>query len=275
MFENKQLLVFPIVILVLTFAIAAFFLSPIIVLFAAQGFHSVAAHHSYDFHNANPLIWVYFVLTYFVSMFFATFFNVAFYHEILEGLQGRPVSISNGLAFACMRWQSILLWSLFAGAIGYVIRALEEKFGLIGRIVMGMVGMAWSVACVFVIPVIIQEQATSNPITMLKKSVATLRKTWGESLIGYVGIKFGGAVVAVFSILWLGAAIGVSILLHSVVLGGIAIAVWLVAVIGFGYIMSVANQIFRCALFLYASNGSMPHPFSDDMAAAAWKLKKS
>ncbi len=274
MFRHKELLVFPILILALTIVISVLFLSPVIVLFAAQGFHAAGAHHhARQWISDNPAASVYFIFTYFISMFTATFFNVAFYHEIIEALQGRPVSITNGLSFACTRWKSILLWSLFAGLIGYIIRALEEKFGLFGRLIMGFVGMAWSVACVFVIPVIIQEETTSNPITMLQKSVATLKKTWGESLIGYVGITFGSWLVMIVSLLWLGAAIGTAVLLHNFWIGAMAVGGWLVAIIALAYIMSVANQIFRCALYLYASAGAMPQPFSDDMAALAWKQK--
>jgi hypothetical protein len=275
MFQQKELLIFPIVTLVLTGCIAMFFFSPVIVLFVAHGFGAGGPQAFGNWLHANPAAGLYFIVTYFVSMVCATFFNVAFYHEIIEALQGRPVSIVNGLRFACTRWKSILLWSAFAGLMGYIIRALEEKFGLFGRIIMGLVGMAWSVACVFVIPVIIMDETTSNPVSMLKKSVLTLKQTWGESLIGYVGISFGRLLVMIGSLLWLGGAIAAAVMLHSFVLGAMAVAGWLAAIIVFGYFTSVANQIFRCALFLYASTGAMPLPFHDDMAALAWKLKKS
>jgi len=57
-------------------------------------------------------------------------------------------------------------------------------------------------------------------------------------------------------------------------LGALALLCWLGAVCAFSYLLSIANQIFRCALFLYATTGAMPQPFDHDMAALAWKVKE-
>jgi len=40
------------------------------------------------------------------------------------------------------------------------------------------------------------------------------------------------------------------------------------------YVMSVASQIFRCALFLYASQRVLPQPYTPEMMQLAWKIKK-
>jgi hypothetical protein len=222
----------------------------------------------------QPLALAYFALMYFTSMFVATFFNVAFYSQILLALSGQPVSIGGGLLFACKRWQSILAWTLFAGLVGLVIKALEQRLGFIGQIVMRIVGAVWSVACVFVIPVIITRENTFNPVTVLKESAVTLTRTWGESLIGYVGVAFGNLIILMLSLVWLGAgvAVGVALKLYWViaVVGG----AWLLAMILWGYLMSVASQIFRCALYVYATDGRLPAPYTEEMMAMAWKRKK-
>jgi len=74
-------------------------------------------------------------------MFLATFFNVAFYSEILNALNGRPVSVLGGLRSAAGRWQGILFWSLLAGAVGYLIRELEKRLSLVGRWIAGLIGV--------------------------------------------------------------------------------------------------------------------------------------
>src|SRR5436853_571757 len=157
---------------------------------------------------------VYFAILYFVSMFIATFVNVAFYQQIMNALSGQPVSIAGGLRFAATKWQSILMWTLFAGVVGYAIKALEERFGLIGRLVMRLVGTAWSIACVFVIPVIITSEKSANPLNVLKESALTLKRTWGESLIGYAGVSFGSVVILLLSLIWLAGGIFISVSLH-------------------------------------------------------------
>ena len=55
----------------------------------------------------------------------------------------------------------------------------------------------------------------------------------------------------------------------------LVVAAWVLAIIIWGYLLSVASQIFRCALFLYASNGTLPEPYTEEMMALAWKHKKS
>jgi hypothetical protein len=218
---------------------------------------------------------VYFAVMYFVSMFCATFCNVAFYQQILNALNGQAVSISEGIRFAFSKWKPILMWTLFAGLVGYIIKTLEQRFGWIGQWILKLLGTAWSIACVFVIPVIITEADASNPFEVLKKSALTLKKTWGESLIGYVGVSFGGVLILLFSLIWLGCGIALSVSLHLYWLTAVIVLAWLVAIILWSYIMSVASQIFRCALYLYASQGTLPAPYTPEMAALAWKAKKA
>jgi hypothetical protein len=229
---------------------------------------------SSDMQGVRPVGLAWFALLYFVSMFCATFFNVAFYHQILQALSGQPVSISAGLRFALGKWQSILLWALFAGLVGYLIKTLEQRLNLIGQLVMKLIGAAWSVACVFVIPVLITDESP-NPFRVLKKSALTLTRTWGEALIGYAGVSFGGAIVVLLSVAWLGAAVAFAIAWHLYWVTVLGVLAWLVAILLWSYLLNVASQIFRCALFLYASEGSLPEPYTQEMMAAAWKQKKN
>ena len=222
----------------------------------------------------KPLAIAYFALMYFTSMFAATFLNVAFYSQILQALSGHPVSIGGGLVFACTRWRSILAWTLFAGLIGLIIKALEQRFGFVGQIIMRMVGAVWSIACVFVIPVIITRENTLNPVTVLKESAVTVTRTWGESLIGYVGVAFGNLLILMLSLVWLGAGVALAVALKLYWIIALVGGMWLVSMILWGYLMSVASQIFRCALFLYATDGRLPAPYTEEMMAMAWKQKK-
>ncbi len=225
--------------------------------------------------GSKPLAAGYFAVMYFVTMFCATFFNVAFYKQILNALKGEPVSIRGGILFACSKWKIILMWTLFAGVVGYIIKSLEERFGFVGQWIMRLLGTAWSIACVFVIPVIITEDKTTNPLMVLKKLALTLKQTWGESLIGYVGVSLGSALILLLSLFWLGGGIVVCLSLHLYWLIAVVALAWLAAILAWSYFLSVASQIFRCALFLYASQGTLPEPYTQEMMALAWKVKKS
>ena len=297
---HPKLLAFPVLIFLFTLGILAFFVLPVVFQptrheltskdhWAAVG-QSVFTQEPIDAVKSEagksetggtnrprlsltPQAMGYLAILYFVSMFLATFFSVAFYHEIMAALAGHAVSIFGGLRFALSRWPAILLWSLFAGLIGYIIKTLEERVGLIGKIILRVVGVAWSVASVFAIPVLITEEV-KNPFQVLRQSADTLRKTWGEALLGFVGLQFGGLLVVLGNVVLLGAGGFLAATMKAPLVFGLSLAVWLVAVTLFSYALSVASHIYRAALFLYAAQGVAPGPYTSDDMNLAWKFKK-
>src|SRR5882672_206199 len=214
------------------------------------------------------------VVIYFVSMFLATFFATAFYHEILGALQGSGVSIRGGLGFAMSKLPAILLWSLFAGAIGFLIRMLEERVGLIGKWIVRLIGIGWSVASVFAIPIIVMEEER-NPITILKRSAGTLKKTWGESLTGFIGIQAAGTVVILLSLLAFVVVTAVGVALEAPWLILVFGVLWVCGLFAFFYTLGVASNVYRGALYLFAANGEVPGYFDRESMDLAWKRKKS
>ena len=64
-------------------------------------------------------------------------------------------------------------------------------------------------------------------------------------------------------------------LVQSLWMGAVVVLGWLIGMIVFSYLMSVASQIFRCALFLYATQGTLPNPYNEGMMSLAWKTKKA
>ena len=219
----------------------------------------------------NKTGYTYLGIAYFISMFLVTFFNVAFFSEIIRALRGELVSIVRGLRFALQRWRPILLWSLVAGVVGFLIRTISERLGWVGRIVISFIGLAWSVATVFAIPVLIMEP-TLNPLAVLRKSALTIKKTWGESLIGYLGFQIGGLIILT-SLGLLGVAFVAAALSHAPLLLVVGGMIWLIALFAFVYVTGVASRVFQCGLYLYASDGVVPEPFNQTMLNAAWKIK--
>ena len=249
--SNKTLLVFPILSFVLTAAIVVFCVTPVAFMktgfrydqfehWKAVGqtfftthevFQNVGDRHTTTQLALKPMGVALAAGLYLVCMFLATFFNVAFFHQILSALRGGTVSVTDGLRFAVSKLPSILLWTLFAGVIGLIIKTLEERVGLLGKIILRLIGTAWSVACVFVIPVLIL-QPTKNPFEILKQSALTLKKTWGETLVGYLGLQFGGSLVLIISLVFLVAAGVLSAALHTF---------WIIALAGVGWVVGLAG----------------------------------
>jgi uncharacterized membrane protein YeaQ/YmgE (transglycosylase-associated protein family) len=204
---NRKLLLFPLVSFAFTLVIVLFFIAPAFLLSLGISLWEPASWSSFAQRMGTaggqagpPSVPVLFIAgVYLVAMVCATFFNVAFYNEILKALRGEAVSVRSGLSFAFSRIGPILLWSLFAGIVGLIIRNLEQRFGWIGKIVMSLVGAVWSVSSVFAIPVIVRE-GEINPMEVLRRSAATLKKTWGESLLGYVGLSFASTIAVLCSL---------------------------------------------------------------------------
>lgn len=293
--RNKSLLLFPIATVTLTILMAVLFLTPIALQPTGHAYSekahwttvggrlfvvgpptaSDAARGRKESLSITPQAYAYSVLFYFLSMFLATFFNVAFVHEIFDALDGQPVSVAEGLQFAGTKVKPILLWTLFAGVIGLVIRSLEERVGFFGRWVVRLVGLAWSVASVFVIPVLVMEEHSDNPIGVVRQSAGVIRKTWGEALAGYAGLQFGGLFVGLGSLGVLASAFGFGMYLDSLKAAFGVVALWVVFMCAFAYVMSVAGQIYLCVLYRYASTGVVPDGYTPDMLTMAWRPKKS
>jgi hypothetical protein len=286
--RNKQLLVFPLVTFICTAAIVLFFLGPPILRPTGNPYtsaeHWKTISHSLftetgDGGRAHFSLtrgaMVYAGFLYFIAMFIGTFFNVAFYHEILAALTGQPVSLGRGLKFAFSKLGSIFMWTLFAGLVGLIIKIIEERLDWVGQIIGRLVGLAWSVAAVFAIPIIVREERNANPLAVLQKSAGVLKRTWGEALIGYAGLSIANSLVALGSLICLGGTIAISIVLHIYWLIVIAAIVWLCAMFIWSYVAGVASNVYRGALYLYAAEGVVAAPYSQDTLDMAWKFKKT
>ena len=308
LFREKKLLVFPLIATGLALVIAMFFLAPVALYpsghsyFSAAHWHALAEmftsnvgpaerHHQpmpvnqygfMPFFSGHWWLAVLFTIVYFVSMFLATFCNVAFYHEIMQALNGNAVSIRRGFRFAETRWRAILWWSLFAGLVGYIIQTIEQRVGILGRLIAGLIGFAWSVACIFIIPTLVRDTETTNPLKLLRHSAGTLKRTWGELVVGFIGVELISLVVLVIiiasSLLTL---LGLPIILalyHVNVLETMAVIMGL-SLLGFIFatlissISNLVNSVYRCALFIYATEGVIPEPFDKELLDSAWKVK--
>ena len=284
--SNKKLLIFPLFNLLPGLIILSFFLVPLWETLTAMVVTGANGSWSIDFNGDSFLQRIFEILSnitmigyiaiYLLMMFVATFINVAFYSELLKAINGQRVFIFRGFKTATKKIKAILLWSLLSGIFGVVIRLLEEQFDFIGRWIMGLIGFAWSIVTVFAIPVLIREENQSNPLNYLKYSAKLIKRTWGEGVIGFLAITMFSwlLILACFVtpiILGVGiAAAGFKVGLW-VLMVGLLIAPFLVFVVI--YLQSLITHIFRCTLYVYASEGVVPTAFSEDVLIDSFKRK--
>ena len=194
-------------------------------------------------------------------------------------MRGGTVDIANGFKTANSKLLQIFFWACLAGTVGLIIKMVEERLSFLGQIIMKLIGIAWSIAALFVVPVIVNEDVTNkNPFTYLKKSSSIIVKTWGESLLGYVGLGILSRLVFFCSFIVM---LGLVIVSLTVIGGQIGRTlaltfgtIWIILFIASMYIVSVAEKIYRGALYLYASEGLIPEQYSQELLDTAWKSKK-
>ena len=198
----------------------------------------------------------------------ATYFNVALVSCAARSFHGEDTSAGEGMRAANARLGSILLWALIASLVGMVIRAVEQRAGL-GSIVARLLGAGWAIATYFVIPVLAFEQV--GPADAVRRSVATVRRSWGESLIGNVGLGIATFLLAL-------PLVGVGLLGAALVGASPAAGVGLLVVAaGLGVVLLVVSsamgQIYKTAVYLYAETGEIAG-YSSELLEGAFRDKR-
>lgn len=253
---NPSLAIFPIVSTVAILLVTASFFVPMGLVVGLENLE-------------NPPIFVYPVtfVYYLVSYFVVVFFNAALIHCANEALEGRNADFGDGIHAALARIGPILGWSLLSATIGTVLNAISERLGFVGQIIIGLIGAAWNIVTFFAVPMLVLQGV--GPIDAVKGSWATIKKTWGEALIGNVGISYAIFALALPPVALIVAAAfsGVTPLILAAV--GVALIYWAaLAAVG-----SCMTGIYTTAVFSYAQTGQVPSGFDGHTITSAFMPK--
>jgi uncharacterized protein DUF6159 len=217
-------------------------------------------------------LWVYPVLFafYFCNYFVVIFFNSALIGAALLRFNGEEITLKDGLSIAGARLPQILAWALVSATVGFILKLIESAHEKVGEFVSSLLGTAWSIITYFVVPVLVVEKV--GPVEAVQRSLALLKKSWGEALVGHVSIGlimflFLLPAIAVFvlGIMMLQQMVAVGVAL--MVLAGIYFLVW--SAVG-----PAVNGIFLAALYQYATTGQVPNGFEQHAMAGAFAPKK-
>lgn len=259
--QDKRLVVFPLISGVVLALVIATFAVPLFATGQAQ-------HYLSDPNQPARQMYVTLFIFYFVSYFVMIFFNSALIACVLKQMDGGQPTLGDGLRAAWQRLPQIFGWALLSSTVGFVLRLIEERVGFIGRIVVGLLGMAWTVTSFLVVPVLVAEG--SGPIDSYKRSVVMLKRTWGEQIIGNVsfGLIFMAlGIVPAIVVIVLAAAAGPAAALAAVAL----VVIYLVAL---GLVQSTLQTIYQAAVYRYAADGEAPGGFDQQLIAEAFRVKK-
>jgi hypothetical protein len=263
---DKQLILFPILSGIGVLLVLASFAVPLAVL-AAQG--------HVQLNDGKPPLWTYPVAFafYFCNYFVIVFCNAALISCALMRFNGETPTLRDGFQAAAARLPQILAWSLVSATVGVILKAIESAHEKVGEIISAILGTAWSVITYFVVPVLVVEKI--GPFQAIRRSLSILRKTWGEALVGGLGLGFFKLLLFLPGFLLL---VGGGFLCATVqpVALGIAVAVlgvvWMLGAAAAG---AALDAIFLSALYQYAAFDKIPQGFNEHEMRHAFEPKKA
>jgi hypothetical protein len=258
--QDKELLWLPVL---------SFFATAVTIALFAGGFLAVSHGDalSGDRVAPGPAGYVLLFLLYLALAIITIFFNAALVSAAHERLSGGDPTVESALAGATRRFGVLLPWALVSATVSTVLKSLQERAGLLGRLVVGLVGIAWALVTFLVLPIIVIEGLSVG--AAIKRSKDLFVRTWGEQVVGNaaIGVVSFLAIVAFAPVGLLLVLSGASAL---VIAGIVAWVLWAAVVSVVGAAMS---GIFQTALYLYASTGTVPSGFPEQAIAAAFRPK--
>lgn len=261
---DKELLLFPLLSMIATGLVTLTFVWPL-----AQDqawLQSGDAASELDQFLAYARLFLFYVCTYFTVVFF----NASLIAAVHMRLTGKNPTLMDGMRGAWARKSELFAWVLLSATVGILLQAMKKRSEWVMQLIIGAIGVAWSLATFFVVPILVIEG--KGPVEAVKESASTLRRTWGEELVGgfsYGGISFFFSLPA-FAI----AMFGVGYLVNGALVNGLLL---IGAAIIYGFLLSLTmttlSSIFHTAVYHYARTGVVPMGFDATLLQSAFVKK--
>lgn len=228
--KDRRLLIFPTIS-----AIAA-------LIFGAVAFVLVPGHGADTTGNDSHAYVIPMILASGPITFITICCGVATASLVSDVLDGNDPSPRRALALLRRRLGVIIAWTLVLWTIGAILRLIQERLPLGARIVAWLLDIGFSVATLFVVPVLAAEG--HGPRSTFSRSSELVRERFGTLMVGSTAIGAGSIVAMMpFFVLF---AIGLATT-------GTAGVILLVA--GFAYLLAVSafttslDYVFRTVLY--------------------------
>ena len=260
---DKELMVFPLVAFLASIVVLITFAVPTVL---AGVLDSAVA-------SGELSIFSYIVafLFYAVMYFVTIFFNSALVGAAMIRLEGGDPTVRDGFRIAFSKIGTIFGYAIIAATVGTILRAISERSGAIGRIVVSLIGFVWNIATFLVVPVLVVENV--GPLDAVKRSGRLLKETWGEQIAGNLSVGFIFGLITFLVIL-----AGIPVVILAVMSGSVglivtAVVVVILLIMLISLVSSTLSGIYTAAVYRYATTGDTGGYFDADMVKGAFKLK--
>jgi hypothetical protein len=245
--KDKEILILPVISGIVTALLWASFLVPVFFFSLLGGISSAA----YDW-----IFWVLLFVFYIVSYFIAIFFNAAIIGCATIRLNDGDPTVRDGLRVASSRVGKLFGWAVIAAIVGMILNAAERaaRKNFIARIVLSFLEMAWTIATMFVVPVILYEDI--GGFTAIRRSTRIIRQTLGETLISQFTLSIAAFLFSLLGIVLIFAGV-YFIFTYSLILGIIMLIAAIAYFLFISILFSALNGIMVAALYRYAKTGKI------------------
>jgi len=255
--RNKVLMLFPILSGIASLAIMVSFFVPIFLNGGVQQLQAMRV-------QPTPGHYLMMFCFYFCLYLVQTFFSCALMGSANVAFAGGESSLSVGLELAWSRFGRIVVWAAVAATVGVVLRTLQERAGWLGKIVIALLGAAWTILTYFMGPVIVFEDLGVQD--GIARSTALIKKTWGEG----VGKGLAFSAFNLLGIITIAVVSFVIAMINPIV----GLVAFLLGIIGLVTVMSAMDGIFKVALYRYACWNMVPEGFSPALVQSAFAPKR-
>ena len=262
--KDPELLLFPVLSGIATILVTATFIVPFALV--GQGFGALEDLGENPGYLGYAVGFLYYLVLY--SLVF--FFNTALVGATMIRLEGGDPTLSDGLNVAFKRLGAILEYAAIAATVGMILKALEDRAGFVGRMVIGLLGLSWTLITYLTVPVLVTKDVSA--FDAVKESASVFKKTWGEQVAANVGI---GLVTFLMVLAMAAVAVPLIILLGSV--NGVLVVPLVVSLVGGVILLSVVTSalkgVYSAALYRYATTGDPGDGFTREMMVEAFRTK--
>lgn len=168
-------------------------------------------------------------------------------------------TVGTVLAAAWRRKSDILAWAFVSTTVGVAIRAVEQRLGLLGRILGIATGIAWAIATYLAVPVIIAEGL--GPIDAVRRSSAIIKQRWGIGLrttLRFGAIQFVLLLVPLFMIVC--GAVTLSSGGATAALGLLVLLAGIVILLAMSSVFSAITSYAQTMIYRHAVGRPVPIP---------------
>src|SRR5579859_2957268 len=217
-------------------------------------------------------------LFYFVTYGIVIYSETALVSVVLMKLRGQQnPKAADGYAVANKHMGAILGFAALSATVGVIARAITESgrnsknfvILILASLLASVLQGAWTLMTMMVTPVIATENLGTIPA--ISRSWALFKQTWGEQVMGRLGLGFLGCLLTlgamVPGLLILGLGFAISSPVTSIV--GFGVLVIGIAVVSL--LTNAAISVFKAVLYHYATEGNTGGLLDEAQVKAAFQ----